>query len=259
MELVIMTLPLLAYRPTTQNHRVRNFGRAELNEDSPRIYRLEDVGSADEMSGLIWAAYRQIFSEHVILKSCRQVTLESQLKNRAITVRDFIRGLAQSDPFYRLVVATNNNYRLVDVCLRRILGRQAYNQSETIAWSIRIATQGFNGFVNELVDSDEYTENFGDQTVPYQRRRMAGRPFNLVTPRYGSDYRAKEGIGQIDWNHVMIRYYQKRAQERVKLFPQAGDPQQYRTLARSVDTRPQTKPVVTVSELDFLAKVPRRR
>jgi phycobilisome rod-core linker protein len=142
MELVIMTLPLLAYRPTTQNHRVRNFGRAELNEDSPRIYRLEDVGSADEMSGLIWAAYRQIFSEHVLLKSCRQVTLESQLKNRAITVRDFIRGLAQSDPFYRLVVAVNNNYRLVDVCLRRILGRQAYNQSETIAWSIRIATQG---------------------------------------------------------------------------------------------------------------------
>jgi len=254
-----MTLPLLAYRPTTQNHRVRNFGRAEMNEDSPRIYRLEDVGTADEMDALIWAAYRQIFSEHVMFNSCRQVTLESQLRNRAITVRDFIRGLAQSDPFYRLVVATNNNYRLVDVCLRRILGRQAYNQEERIAWSIRIATQGFNGFVNELVDSDEYTENFGDQTVPYQRRRMGGRPFNLVTPRYDGNYRAKAGIGYIDWNYVLIRYYQKRAQERQQLFPQAGDPQQYRSLARSVDTRPQTRPVVAVQELDFLAKVPRRR
>jgi Phycobilisome Linker polypeptide. len=189
-----MTLPLLAYRPTTQNHRVRNFGRAEMNEDSPRIYRLEDVGTADEMDALIWAAYRQIFSEHVMLNSCRQVTLESQLRNRAITVRDFIRGLAQSDPFYRLVVATNNNYRLVDVCLRRILGRQAYNQEERIAWSIRIATQGFNGFVNELVDSDEYTENFGDQTVPYQRRRMGGRPFNLVTPRYDGIIGRKRGL-----------------------------------------------------------------
>ena len=254
-----MTLPLLAYRPTTQNHRVRNFGRAEMNEDSPRICRLEDVGTADEMDALIWAAYRQIFSEHVMFNSCRQVTLESQLRNRAITVRDFIRGLAQSDPFYRLVVATNNNYRLVDVCLRRILGRQAYNQEERIAWSIRIATQGFNGFVNELVDSDEYTENFGDQTVPYQRRRMGGRPFNLVTPRYDGNYRAKAGIGYIDWNYVLIRYYQKRAQERQQLFPQAGDPQQYRSLARSVDTRPQTRPVVAVQELDFLAKVPRRR
>jgi phycobilisome rod-core linker protein len=254
-----MTLPLLTYRPTTQNHRVRNFGRAEINEDSPRIYRLEDVGTPDEMAGLIWAAYRQIFSEHMILKFCRQVTLESQLKNRAITVRDFIRGLAQSTPFYRLVVATNNNYRLVDVCLRRILGRQAYNQAEEIAWSIRIATQGFNGFVDELVNSDEYTDNFGDNTVPYQRRRMEGRPFNLVTPRYGSDYRAKVGIGQIDWNHVLIRYYQKRADERIQLFPRAGDPQQYRALARQVDTQFQTHPAVTVKELDFLSKVPRRR
>jgi hypothetical protein len=58
---------------------------------------------------------------------------------------------------------------------------------------------------------------------------------------------------------VLIRYYQKRAQERQQLFPQAGDPQQYRSLARSVDTRPQTRPVVAVQELDFLAKVPRRR
>ncbi|MEN9206702.1 MAG: phycobilisome rod-core linker polypeptide [Gloeomargarita sp. GMQP_bins_120] len=254
-----MTLPLLAYRPTTQNHRVRDFGPAEINEDSPRIYRLEDVSTPDEMDALIWAAYRQIFSEHLILQSCRQVTLESQLKNRAITVRDFIRGLAQSDPFYRLVVAANNNYRLVDICLRRILGRAAYNRDEEIAWSIRIATRGFRGFVNELIDSDEYTETFGDNVVPYQRRRMQGRPFNLVTPRYDGNYRAKEGIGFIDWNYVLIRFYQQQAQTRRRRLAKAGDPELYRSLAQQVATQPQPTPNVRVQELDFLAKVPRRR
>lgn len=40
-----MVLPLLQYKPTTQNHRVSSFGVADQNEDTPYIYRLEDVSS----------------------------------------------------------------------------------------------------------------------------------------------------------------------------------------------------------------------
>ncbi|MDB9304242.1 phycobilisome rod-core linker polypeptide [Nodularia spumigena] len=184
-----MTIPLLEYKPSSQNQRVA--GYEVPNEDTPRIYRIEDCAFDSEVQELIWAAYRQIFSEHEILKFYRQTNLESQVKNRAITVRDFIRGLAKSEAFRDLVVQTNSNYRLVDIALKRILGRASYNKDEEIAWSIKIATLGWNGFVDALINSQEYQSNFGDNIVPYQRRRYKDRPFNLVTPRYGNYWRDK--------------------------------------------------------------------
>lgn len=73
-----MSIPLLTYSPSSQNHRVS--GYEVPNEDTPYIYRLEDCTDNNDLEELIWAAYRQVFSEHVILKSSRQSDLESQLK-----------------------------------------------------------------------------------------------------------------------------------------------------------------------------------
>lgn len=195
-----MSIPLLSYKPSSQNQRV--VGYEVGNEDTPRIYRIEDCFDDGDTQELIWAAYRQIFSEHEILQSFRQVALESQVKNRAITVRDFIRGLAKSEGFYRLVVETNSNYRVVELCLKRILGRSPYNKDEEIAWSIKIATVGIQGFIDILVDSEEYQTNFGDNTVPYQRRRFKDRPFNLVTPRYADYWRNKQEEERYKWGDI---------------------------------------------------------
>ena len=195
-----MSIPLLQYKPSSQNQRVA--GYEVPNEDSPRFYRLEDSPTNSEIQELIWAVYRQVFSEHEILKFYRQSNLESQLKNRAITVRDFIRGLAKSESFRRLVVETNSNYRVVELTLKRLLGRAPYNKDEEIAWSIKIATLGFGGFVDALVDSEEYQTNFGDNTVPYQRRRFKDRPFNLVTPRYGNYWRDQQESDRYKWGDI---------------------------------------------------------
>lgn len=195
-----MVLPLLEYKPTTQNHRVRNFGTADLSDDTPYLYRLESANTPGEIQALIWAAYRQIFNEQEILQFNRQIGLETQLKNRSITVKDFIRGLVKSQRFYELVVSPNNNYRLVEICLKRILGRTPYNRQEEIAWSIQIGTKGWGGFVDALIDSAEYEQAFGDYTVPYQRqRRNTDRPFSF-TPRYGADYRDRAGIVRKGWH-----------------------------------------------------------
>ena len=195
-----MSIPLLNYTPSSQNQRVA--GYEVPNEDTPRIYRLEDCIDNTDLEALIWAAYRQVFSEHLILESNRQADLESQLKNRAITVRDFVRGLAKSPVFRSLVVETNSNYRVVELSLKRLLGRAPYSKDEEISWSIKIATQGFDRFVDALLDSDEYQQNFGENTVPYQRRRFKGRPFNLVTPRYGNYWRDKLEAGRYKWGNV---------------------------------------------------------
>ncbi|MDX2239926.1 MAG: phycobilisome rod-core linker polypeptide [Leptolyngbyaceae cyanobacterium bins.302] len=185
-----MALPLFEYNPTTQDQRVASFGSADLNEDSLFTYRLEDAQSPGEIDELIWAAYRQVFNEQEILQFNRQITLETQLKNRVITVRDFIRGLAKSKRFYQLVVEPNNNYRLVELSLKRLLGRSPYSEEEKIAWSVQIAALGWEKFVDTLIASEEYTRWFGDNTVPYQRKRLTERPYSF-TPRYGADYRDK--------------------------------------------------------------------
>jgi phycobilisome rod-core linker protein len=185
-----MSLPFLEVKPKTQNQRVA--GYEVPNEDTPQAYRLVEATSEEDVSNLIWAAYRQIFSEHLILERYRQVALESQLRNRVITVQDFIRALGKSEVYRQLVFETNSNYRLVDITFKRFLGRATYNQEEQIAWSIVIANRGLPGFIDAIVDSPEYIKNFGDDIVPYQRRRFNERPFNLVNPRYGLYWRIRE-------------------------------------------------------------------
>ncbi len=195
-----MAIPLLSYKPSSQNQRVP--GYEVSNEETPRFYRLEDCADSNDLKELIWTAYRQVFSEHEIIRDFRQINLESQLNNRAISVRDFVRGLAKSQAFYRMVVETNSNYRIVEICLKRLLGRAPYNKDEEIAWSIKIATAGISGFVDALIDSQEYESNFGNTTVPYQRRRFKDRPFNLVTPRYADYWRDKQESERHKWGNV---------------------------------------------------------
>ncbi|MBV6626058.1 MAG: phycobilisome rod-core linker polypeptide [Rivularia sp. (in: Bacteria)] len=182
-----MSIPVLDYKPSSQNQRVD--GYEVPSEDTPIMYRLRDATSDQNIDEIIWAGYRQIFSEHLILETYRQPFLESQMRNRAISVRDFIRGLGKTDVYREEVAETNSNYRLVDISFKRFLGRATYNKKEQIAWSIIIATKGLHGFIDALVDSEEYRQNFGNDIVPYQRRRYKGRPFNLVNPRYGADFR----------------------------------------------------------------------
>lgn len=245
-----MELPLLPYNPTTQNHRVRDFGPADRDEDEAFIYRLTDDSSSEDLDAIIWAAYRQIFSEHQLLDFNRQKSLESLLRNRSISVRDFVRGIAKSERFYELVVSTNNCYRLVNVCFKRLLGRAPYNQDEEIAWSVKTSTLGFHGFVDVLLDSEEYLYHFGDDIVPYQRRRMGERPFNLVTPRYGREYYERElaVTGHPDWQFIMAKFYHRKHHERPH---QEGDPRKYRDWAMQMSHKPRREEVSTIKIGNF--------
>ncbi|MBW4561399.1 MAG: phycobilisome rod-core linker polypeptide [Mojavia pulchra JT2-VF2] len=250
-----MALPLLQYKPSSQNHRVNSFGTADLNEDTPYIYRLEDVSSYTDIENIIWASYRQVFSEHEILKFNRQKNFESQLKNGSLSVRDFIRGLAKSEAFYRLVVSVNNNYRLVDITLKRLLGRSAYNKEEEIAWSIVIGTKGFSGFVDAIVDSEEYTQAFGDNTVPYQRKRLESRPHNLVTPRYGEDFQEKVGTVTTDWRFTLEKFYSRKFQEKRLA---EGDPRKFADVAAAIGAQGNYAQRVSAFNIDYLNAVPYR-
>lgn len=189
-----MVIPLLSYSVSSQNHRVAKFEVG--GDEQPRIYTTANLYSSVEIEELIKAAYRLIFNEQQLLASNRQIFLESQLRNGQITVREFVRGLLLSETFRRRNYEVNNNYRFVQMCLQRVLGRDAYSQREKLSWSIVIATEGLEGFIDRLLNSEEYLNNFGDDILPYQRsrilpqRELGDLPLARM-PRYGADYRAK--------------------------------------------------------------------
>jgi phycobilisome rod-core linker protein len=252
-----VAIPLLEYAPSSQNQRVA--GYEQPGEEQPRIYTTDNVLSPVEKEELIWAAYRQIFSEHQILKSNRQTFLESQIKYGQITVRDFIRGLATSDAFRRLNYEPNSNYRFVEICVQRVLGRDVYSEREKIAWSIVLVTKGLEGFINALLDSEEYLSNFGDNTVPYQLRRILPQrtkgetPFNLKTPRYGEYHRSQLGFPQVIWQNQVRRFTPQEQQAK------EGDPRRFLGAARQVAPSITSIPRVSVYNINIEKAVPYRR
>nr|YP_009394090.1 phycobilisome rod-core linker polypeptide [Rhodomela confervoides]ARW62652.1 phycobilisome rod-core linker polypeptide [Rhodomela confervoides] len=218
-----MSIPILKYSLSTHNHRVNSF-EFLAGEEQPKLYTTDNLPSSSEVDEIIWAAYRQIFSEHQTLASTRKPFLESQLRFSQITIKDFIKGLLLSSEFRYLNYDVNNNYRFVEMCVQRVLGRDIYNEREKLAFSVIIGSKGLEFFIDLLLGSDEYAENFGDNIVPYQRRRIIFQrnkgeiPFNLKTPRLNYSFLPKQFMPQLSWAGPVRRF---RPQEQK---PKAGDP-----------------------------------
>lgn len=248
-----MAIPLLAYAPTCPNQRVDALGAPD---DEAVIYSTDDLFSPTDMGNLINAAYRQIFFH--AFKWDREIVLESQLRNRQITVRDFVRGLLVSNTFIDSFYTKNSNYRFVEHCIQKVLGRKVYSEAEKIAWSAVVMTKGVKGFIDDLLNSDEYIENFGENTLPYHRRRLLPSratgeiPFNITSPRYDAYHRNKLGFPQGIWQEVVrtfVPYDQKL---------KAGDSKLFLNMAKSINPRSANPSTLSVYNIDIDQKVPRR-
>lgn len=249
-----MAIPLLEYSPSSQNQRVAGY---EVGSDEqPRIYSTENLLDDSDIGDLIEAAYRQIFFHAFAVD--REPFLESQLRSGQITVRDFVRGLLLSDTYRRSFYDLNSNYRFVEQTVQRVLGRDVYNNEEKLAWSIAVATKGIVGFVDQLLDSPEYIEAFGYDTLPYQRRRVlpgrteGERPFNIKSPRYDEYTRRKLGFPQVIWQST-VRSYVPQDQK-----AKTGSPSLFLDMARSLNARGNTPQKLSTANIDIYGSVPRR-
>eukprot|EP00741_Cyanophora_paradoxa_P001840 tig00000507_g1783.t1 len=247
------SIPLLKYAPTCQNSRVAGFER--ITTDAPTRFNTAEQPTVAERDAMIWAAYNQIMNVHH-LAADRQVELETRVRDGRITVKEFVKGLATSPAFLATNFDTNSNYRFVEIAVQRILGRDVYSQAEKIAWSIVIANKGVHGFIDALVESDEYKANFGEHTVPFQRQRvLAGRatgetPFLMKTPRYGADYRAKQPFSVFSSVAPRRAFSASGSQS-------AGNPLAWLNVAKSVAVQPNKQPSWAVSQ-GWESKVPKR-
>ena len=248
-----MALPLLNYAQTTQNNRVAPI-RVSSDEDA-RAIALDIAADANNLDTVIESAYRQIFFH--AFKTDREPFLESQLRDGQITVRDFIRGLCLSETFQRSFYNLNSNYKVVRHLVEKVLGRKTHGQSEEISWSIVLATKGVRGMVDALLDSEEYLDSFGYDTVPYQRNRvLPGRelgetPFNVTTPRYDEYYRGIFGFPQIVYTGTP-----KALPARAKV-KRGGAPADYMAWVGSLTNARGASPSSS-PDMDYMAKVPYR-
>jgi phycobilisome core-membrane linker protein len=134
-------------------------------------------------TAVIQAAYRQVFGREVF-EGQRLTTAEVKLKSGEITMREFVRQLAKSRLFRQLYWDSLYITKAIEYIHRRLLGRPTHGRQEMSHYYDLCARQGFHAFVDALIDSDEYLEVFGEDTVPYER---------FVTPR-GYELRSRNSL-----------------------------------------------------------------
>ncbi|MGB3641117.1 MAG: phycobilisome rod-core linker polypeptide [Rivularia sp. (in: cyanobacteria)] len=149
----------------------------------PKVFRLDQVPSTlsrgtgkgasvkyseSSTQAVIKAAYLQVFGRDVY-EGQRLKVAEIKLENGEITIRDFIRMLAKSDLFRKMYWTSLYVCKAVEYIHRRLLGRPTYGRQENNKYFDICAKKGFYALVDTFIDSPEYVEAFGEDTVPYER------------------------------------------------------------------------------------------
>jgi phycobilisome core-membrane linker protein len=180
------------------NSQVSNPGARSASPGSlgPKVLKLEqtprDIGKSVKGASirntesstqlLIRAAYRQVFGRDVY-ESQKLSVAEVRLENKDITMKEFIRCLAQSDAFRKLYWDNLYVCKAIEYIHRRLLGRPTYGRSEINAYFDICAKQGFYALIDTMINSKEYEQAFGEDTIPYERYLTpAGQAMRFMKP-----------------------------------------------------------------------------
>jgi phycoerythrin-associated linker protein len=125
--------------------------------------------SNEEIETVIRSVYKQVLGNAYVMESERLVVPESQLKGGEISVREFVRQVAQSELYRSRFFDSSPRYRTIELNFRHLLGRAPLDLEEARTHSTILDTKGFEAEIDSYIDSDEYQETFGETIVPYIR------------------------------------------------------------------------------------------
>ena len=126
--------------------------------------------SVDEKNCVIRACYRQVFERDISKAySLNFSDLESQLKTGQLSVKEFIRFLGKSFIYKQQFNQPFVNSRVVELAFKHFLGRGLSSIEEFQKYFSILSSRGLNGLIDTLVNSEEYADYFGEETVPYLR------------------------------------------------------------------------------------------
>jgi phycobilisome core-membrane linker protein len=139
--------------------------------EQTKVFKLTDNADKTGVKTLIRAAYRQIFERDVepyIVKN-EFTALESRLSNNEINVKEFVEGLGVSELYIKEFYTPYPNTKVIELGTKHFLGRAPESQKEIQKYNKILAAEGIRGFIGALVNSMEYAQVFGEDTVPYRR------------------------------------------------------------------------------------------
>jgi phycobilisome core-membrane linker protein len=135
------------------------------------VFAMKPGLSNAEKEEVIKAAYRQVFERDIRRAyGLKLADLESKVKNGEISMREFIRRLGKSDLYRKQFYEPYINSRVVELAFRHFLGRAPETREEVQTYFAIVSSKGLAGLVDALVDSREYSDYFGEETVPYLRK-----------------------------------------------------------------------------------------
>lgn len=123
-------------------------------------------------NNIIKATYRQIFGNRYMMELDVCKSTEALFRNGDLTVQGMVTALGQSDSYRRIFLESNNPYRFVELNIKHFLGRAPRNQQEISEHVTRLAEEGFEADIASYIYSSEYINNFGIDTVPYNRAKL---------------------------------------------------------------------------------------
>jgi phycobilisome core-membrane linker protein len=139
--------------------------------EQTKVFKLTDLTNKTTVGILIRAAYRQVFERDIepyVVKN-QFSNLESKLSNGEISVKEFIEGIGCSELYIKEFYTPYPNTKVIELGTKHFLGRAPENQKEIQKYNRLLAAEGIRGFVGALVNSMEYLQAFGEDTVPYCR------------------------------------------------------------------------------------------
>jgi len=148
-----------------------NQGVSKKREQT-KIFKLTQVADKANLKLVVGAAYRQVFGRDIapfVITGNYFTELESKLGNAEINLKEFIQGLGVSSLYIKEFYAPYPNTKVIELGTQHFLGRAPLDQAEIRKYNQILASQGLKGFVNAMVNSMEYGEVFGEDTVPYNR------------------------------------------------------------------------------------------
>ncbi len=126
--------------------------------------------SASEKNEVIRAAYRQVFERDITRAYSQSVSdLDSKVKNGEISTKEYIRRLGKSALYRDQFFLPFINSRAVELAFKHFLGRSPESREEVAKYFAIVSKGGLNALVDALIDSREYSDYFGEETVPYLR------------------------------------------------------------------------------------------
>jgi phycocyanin-associated rod linker protein len=130
---------------------------------------LRPAATQGELESVILAVYQQVLGNPHLLDSERLVISESLLRDRKITVQEFVRQVAKSSLYKDKFFHSSFQSRTIEMNFKHLLGRAPYDQSEITTHMDCYQSQGFDADIDSYIDSPEYQAYFGENIVPYYR------------------------------------------------------------------------------------------